>query len=184
VPSLVLGSESPRRRELLTLAGFQFTVRAQPINEVRKPGETPVHYARRMALEKVAAASPRPDEIVLGADTIVVVDDRVLGKPADEQEARAMLRLLSGREHIVITGICLVHGDHTISDHASTDVQFAVLHSAEIEDYIHSGEPAGKAGAYAIQGLASKFVERIDGCYFNVMGLPLSLVYRHWKALT
>lgn len=184
MPSLILASESPRRRELLTLAGFQFTVRARPINEVRKPGEIPVHYARRMALEKAAAASPRPDEIVLGADTIVVVDDRVLGKPADEQEARAMLRLLSGREHIVITGICLVHGGRTISDHASTDVRFAALHGAEIEDYIHSGEPAGKAGAYAIQGLASKFVERIDGCYFNVMGLPLSLVYRHWKALT
>jgi septum formation protein len=95
-----------------------------------------------------------------------------------------MLRLLSGREHTVITGICLVHDDRTISDHASTAVQFAVLHCAEIEDYIHSGEPSGKAGAYAIQGLASKFVERIDGCYFNVMGLPLSLVYRHWKELT
>jgi septum formation protein len=184
VTKLILASESPRRRELLALAGFQFSVRARPIAEVRKPGETPVHYARRLALEKASAASPRPDEIVLGADTIVVVDDRVLGKPADEQEARAMLRLLSGREHTVITGICLVHDDHTISDHASTGVQFAVLHGAEIEDYIHSGEPSGKAGAYAIQGLASKFVERIDGCYFNVMGLPLSLVYRHWKALT
>jgi len=184
VTKLILASESPRRRELLALAGFQFSVRARPIAEVRKPGETPVHYARRLALEKASAASPRPDEIVLAADTIVVVDDRVLGKPADEQEARAMLRLLSGREHTVITGICLVHDDRTISDHASTDVQFAVLHGAEIEDYIHSGEPAGKAGAYAIQGLASKFVERIDGCYFNVMGLPLSLVYRHWKALT
>jgi septum formation protein len=184
VPKLVLASESPRRRELLTLAGFQFTVRARPIAEVRKPGEAPVHYARRLALEKAAAASPRAGEIVLGADTIVVVDDRVLGKPADEQEARAMLRLLSGREHTVITGIGLTHEDRTISDHASTDVRFAVLHGAEIEDYIRSGEPAGKAGAYAIQGLASKFVERIDGCYFNVMGLPLSLVYRHWKALT
>jgi septum formation protein len=112
-----------------------------------------------------------------------VVDDRVLEKPADEQEARAMLRLLSGREHTVITGICMVHGDRSISDHASTDVRFAVLNGSEIETYIHSGEPSGKAGAYAIQGLASKFVERIDGCYFNVMGLPVSLVYRHWKSL-
>jgi septum formation protein len=183
VAKLVLASESPRRRELLALAGFQFTVRARPVEERRTPGETPVHYARRLALEKAAAVSRDPDEIVLGADTIVVVDDQVLEKPADEQEARAMLRLLSGREHTVITGICMVHGDRSISDHASTDVRFAVLNGSEIETYIHSGEPSGKAGAYAIQGLASKFVERIDGCYFNVMGLPVSLVYRHWKSL-
>lgn len=184
MPDLILASESPRRRELLAIAGFQFSVRARSIKEVRKPGETPVHYARRLALEKVAAVSPRPEEVVLGADTIVVLDDRVLEKPVDEQDARAMLRLLSGREHTVITGICLVHDGRSISDHASTQVQFAPLNGAEIESYIHSGEAAGKAGAYAIQGLASKFVERIDGCYFNVMGLPLSLVYRHWKSLT
>ena len=183
MPELILASESPRRRELLAIAGFQFSVRARPIEERRKPGETPVHYARRLALEKAAAASPRRDEVVLGADTIVVVDDRILEKPTDEQDARAMLRLLSGREHTVITGICMIHGDRSISDHASTEVQFSALDGSEIESYIHSGEAAGKAGAYAIQGLASKFVERIDGCYFNVMGLPLALVYRHWKSL-
>jgi nucleoside triphosphate pyrophosphatase len=183
VPSLVLASESPRRRELLAIAGFQFSVRARPVEEVRRAGETPIQYARRLALEKAAAAAPRPGEIVLGADTVVVVDDRILEKPADAADARAMLRLLSGREHAVITGICLVHDDGSVSDHASTSVRFAPMSEAEISDYVTSGEPMGKAGAYAIQGLASKFVERIDGCYFNVMGLPLSLVYRHWKSL-
>ena len=148
------------------------------------PEETPIQYARRLALEKALAAAPRPGEIVLGADTVVVVDDRILEKPADEADARAMLRLLSGREHAVITGICLVHDNGSVSDHASTQVRFAPLSEAEISDYAATGEPMGKAGAYAIQGLASKFVERIEGCYFNVMGLPLSLVYRHWKALT
>jgi nucleoside triphosphate pyrophosphatase len=184
VPSLVLASESPRRRELLAIAGFQFSVRARPVEEVRMPGETPIEYARRLALEKAAAAAPRPGEIVLGADTVVVIDDRILEKPADADDARAMLRLLSGRDHAVITGIGLIHDGGSVSDHASTQVRFARMSEAEIEEYAASGEPMGKAGAYAIQGLASKFVEHIDGCYFNVMGLPLSLVYRHWKALT
>jgi nucleoside triphosphate pyrophosphatase len=184
VRELILASESPRRRELLATAGFQFSVRARPIKEVRMLGETPIQYARRLAFEKAAAASPRPGEIVLGADTVVVVEDRILKKPADAADARAMLRLLSGREHAVITGICLVHDDGAVSDHASTQVRFAPMSEAEIEEYAASGEPMGKAGAYAIQGLASKFIERVEGCYFNVMGLPLSLVYRHWKALT
>jgi septum formation protein len=184
VPSLVLASQSPRRRELLTIAGFEFSVRARPIEEVRMPEETPFQYARRLAFEKAVAAAPRPGEMVLGADTVVVVEDRILEKPADEADARAMLRLLSGREHAVITGICLVHDNGSVSDHAATQVRFAPLSEAEISRYAATGEPMGKAGAYAIQGLASKFVERIDGCYFNVMGLPLSLVYRHWKALT
>jgi septum formation protein len=184
VRKLILASESPRRRELLAIAGFQFSVRALPIEEVRMPGATPIQYARRLALEKAVAAVPRPGEIVLGADTVVVVEDRILEKPADAADARAMLRLLSGREHAVITGICLVHDDGSVSDHAATAVRFAAMSEAEIEEYAASGEPMGKAGAYAIQGLASKFVERIEGCYFNVMGLPVSLVYRHWKALT
>jgi septum formation protein len=184
VPELILASESPRRRELLTIAGLQFSIRARPIEEVRMPEESPIQYARRLALEKAAAASPGPGEIVLGADTVVVIDDRILEKPTDAAEARAMLRLLSGRQHAVITGICLLHDNRPVSDHASTDVRFAAMSEVEIDEYVASGEPMGKAGAYAIQGLASKFVERIDGCYFNVMGLPLSLVYRHWKALT
>lgn len=184
MPELILASESPRRRELLAIAGFQFSVRARPVEEVREPQETPIQYARRLALEKAAAASPRPGEIVLGADTVVVIDDCILEKPADAVDACAMLRLLSGRQHAVITGVGLIHDKGSISDHARTDVTFAPISEAEIDAYVASGEPMGKAGAYAIQGLASKFVERIDGCYFNVMGLPLSLVYRHWKSLT
>ncbi len=122
---------------------------------------------------------------MLGADTTVVIDDQVLEKPADADDARAMLRLLSGREHTVITGICLLHDRSAyIVDHSATQVRFAPLTDSEIADYVASGEPMDKAGAYAIQGLASKFVESVDGCYFNVMGLPLSLVYRHWKTLT
>jgi septum formation protein len=120
----------------------------------------------------------------LGADTTVVIDDRVLEKPVDADDARAMLRMISGREHTVITGICLRHRFGDIMDHSATQVRFVPLTESEIADYVASGEPFDKAGAYAIQGLASKFVESVNGCYFNVMGLPLSLVYRHWKTLT
>jgi septum formation protein len=184
VPELVLASQSSRRSELLAVAGFRFSVRAKPVEEVRRAGERPVDYARRLAGAKAEAAWERADEIVLGADTIVVIDDRVLEKPADANDACAMLQLLSGREHNVITGICLLHDHGVIVDHAVTQVRFAPLTDSEIAEYVASGEPIDKAGAYAIQGLASKFVESVQGCYFNVMGLPLSLVYRHWKLLT
>ena len=184
VPELVLASQSPRRSELLTVAGFRFSVRTKPVEEVRWAGERPVDYARRLARTKAEAVWERADEIVLGADTIVVIDDHVLEKPADANDARAMLQLLSGREHNVITGICLLHDQGLIVDHAVTQVRFAPLTDSEIAEYVASGEPIDKAGAYAIQGLASKFVESVQGCYFNVMGLPLSLVYRHWELLT
>lgn len=180
---LILASQSPRRRELLAIAGFRFTVRSASVEEVRAADESPVDYVRRLAQAKAEAAWRHGDEIVLGADTTVVADDRVLEKPTDPGDARSMLRLLSGREHTVITGICLRHRDGAIVDHSATTVHFALLTGSEIDEYVGSGEPMDKAGAYAIQGLASKFIERIDGCYFNVMGLPLSLVYRHWKAL-
>ena len=181
---LVLASQSPRRRELLAVAGFRFTVRVKPVEELRRANESPIDYARRLARDKAESVWERSGEIVLGADTIVVIDDQVLEKPADANDARAMLRLLAGREPTVITGICLLHDNGAIVDHAATEVRFAPLTDAEIADYIASGEPMDKAGAYAIQGLASKFVESVHGCYFNVMGLPLSLVYRHWKVLT
>ena len=182
VSSLILASASPRRSELLRTAGFSFTVRSRPVEEVRAPGEGPEDYARRLARAKAEAAWESRDEIVLGADTIVVLNDRVLEKPADAEEARAMLRMLSGRTHTVITAICLRHAGGEIVDAASTRVHFAELDSTEIDEYVASGEPMDKAGAYGIQGLASKFVDRIEGCYFNVMGLPLPLVYRHLKA--
>ena len=159
-------------------------MRVKPVEEVRRAGESPVDYARRLAQAKAEAAWESADEIVLGADTVVVIDERVLEKPADAADARGMLRLLSGREHTVITGICLLHRDGMIVDHSATQVRFAPLTESEIAAYVASAEPFDKAGAYAIQGLASKFVESVDGCYFNVMGLPLSLVYHHWKSLT
>lgn len=169
---------------MLSVAGFHFLVRVKPVQEVRRAGEDPVDYARRLARSKAEAVWDGADEIVLGADTIVVIDGQVLEKPPDADEARAMLRLLSGRVHTVVTGICLRHRDGSIVDHSTTQVRFAPLAGSEIDDYVASGEPFDKAGAYAIQGLASKFVESVNGCYFNVMGLPLSLVYRHWKSLT
>jgi septum formation protein len=181
---LILASQSPRRRELLAIAGFRFSVRVKPVEEVRGPGEDPIAYVRRLAGAKAQAAWERPGEIILGADTVVVIDDKVLEKPVDADDARRMLRLLSGRDHTVITGICFVDDHGCLIHHASTQVRFAPLTESEIAEYVGSGEPMDKAGAYAIQGLASKFVEKIDGCYFNVMGLPLSLVYCHWKTLT
>jgi septum formation protein len=167
----------------LRLAGFSFTIRARPVEEVLGRGESPEDYVRRLAREKAEAAWEGPGEIVLGADTTVVVDGEVLEKPLDFNHARAMLRALSGRTHTVLTGICLRHAAGEIVDVASTLVRFIELTEEEIDAYVASGEPMGKAGAYAIQGLAAKFVDRIDGCYFNVMGLPVSLVYRHWKSL-
>ncbi|MFM2125236.1 MAG: hypothetical protein RL328_1687 [Acidobacteriota bacterium] len=180
---LVLASQSPRRRELLTTAGLSFTVRVRPVEEVRQPGEAPEAYVRRLAESKAEASWEDRDEIVLGADTVVVLDQAVLEKPKDLDDARRMLRLLADREHTVITGICLRHAGGRIVDHVSTAVRFLQLTDAEIEAYVASGEPMDKAGAYAIQGLASKFVERIDGCFFNVVGLPVSRVYRYLQSL-
>ena len=181
--NLILASQSPRRAELLRQAGFTFQVRSRAIPEVRAAGEAPRGYAMRLACEKAEAAWKGADEIVLGADTIVVFGEQVLEKPADAPDAARMLRLLSGQTHTVITAICLRHPGGAIADAESTLVHFAPLDSAEIAAYVASGEPMDKAGAYGIQGLASKFVQRVEGCYFNVMGLPLALVYRHWKTL-
>jgi septum formation protein len=178
---LILASQSPRRAEILRLAGILFTVRAASIDESPLEAERPGPYVRRVAHAKALAIESAPDEIVLAADTTVVVQGELLAKPADEADARRMLLMLSGRRHEVLTGISLRRGSQVITDHASTAVWFAPLTPQEIEAYIASGEPMDKAGAYAIQGLASKFVERIDGCYFNVMGLPIALVYRHLK---
>ena len=188
---LVLASQSPRRRELLSTAGIPFTIRVREVEEIRAPGEPPDAYARRLARAKAEAAWEDRHEIVLGADTVVVLGDvlgdvlgpDVLEKPRDAADARDMLRRLSGRDHTVITGICLRHPRGAEVDSSATVVRFAPLTDAEIDAYVASGEPMDKAGAYAIQGLASKFVERVDGCYFNVIGLPLSQVYRYLKSL-
>lgn len=184
---LVLASQSPRRRELLETAGFHFTVRVRGVPEVRKAGEAPVAYAQRLAREKAEASwqagAQSGDEVVLGADTIVVLGELVMEKPSDAASARLMLERLSGQEHQVITGVCLRHAGGSTVNHESTLVKFAELSSTEIAEYVITGEPMDKAGAYAIQGLASKFVERIDGCFFNVVGLPLALVYRRLKEI-
>lgn len=142
------------------------------------PGETPEAYVRRVAGEKARAVRAALGETVLGADTTVVAGGEILGKPTCAEDARRMLALLSGRRHEVLTGICLKHGGELVVDHAVTSVWFAELSQNEVEEYVASGEPMDKAGAYAIQGLASRYVQRIEGCYFNVVGLPVSLVYR------
>jgi len=180
---LVLASQSPRRSEILRQAGIPFTVRPVEVDETPLDGESPRAYVERLAVAKALAATAGPPETVLAADTTVTIDGALLGKPADAADARRMLALLSGRRHDVLTGICLRKGDSLICDCASTAVWFQALSAEEIEAYVASGEPEGKAGAYAIQGLASRFVERIEGCYFNVMGLPVSLVYRHLARL-
>ena len=179
---IVLASGSPRRGEILTNAGIPF-VREVPndIDETPRPGEPPRDYVVRLAREKAESVDAQIGRIVLGADTTVVIDGQILGKPSSPADAAHMLRLLSGRSHEVITGICLRAVRGLVTDAATTRVWFTALSDSEIEAYARSGEPMDKAGAYGIQGLASKFVERIDGCYFNVMGLPVALVYAHLR---
>lgn len=181
---LVLASASPRRASVLGAAGIPFTVRVSPVEEARLPGETPRDYVCRLARAKAESVQRNPGEIVLGADTIVVIDGRILVKPSDAAEASAMLHLLGGRTHQVLTGICLASDRETIVDCEVTQVSFLPLSGEEIRDYVASGEPAGKAGAYAIQGLASRFIDRIEGCYFNVVGLPVSNVWRHLRGMS
>jgi septum formation protein len=180
---LVLASASPRRHELLNAAGLTHVVRPADIPEIRMEGECAESFVRRLAREKAEAVAFGSGEIVLAADTVVAVDDQVFGKPVDDAEAAGMLRALSGRSHLVYTGFCLRSATDLVVDSAVTRVQIQALTDSEIADYIETGEPQGKAGAYAIQGLASKFVESIEGSYHNVMGLPVSLVYRHLKSV-
>jgi septum formation protein len=181
---LVLASQSPRRAEILRRAGIAFSVRPASIDETPRDGESPLHYVERLAEEKAAAVSATPQEIVLGADTTVVIDGEMLGKPIDAADARRMLTLLAGRRHEVITGICLKRGEERVRDSAATEVWFGAMSEEEIAAYAASGEPLDKAGAYAIQGLASKYIDKIHGCYFNVVGLPVSLVNTHLRYFT
>jgi nucleoside triphosphate pyrophosphatase len=181
---LVLASQSPRRQQILRDAGIPFVVRASGVPEERAPGESPFDYVRRLAELKASALPIQAGEIVLGADTVVVAGDLVLEKPADAADAARMLAILSGREHAVVTGICLRSAARKILDVAATRVRFVGLTPEEIAAYVASGEPMDKAGGYAIQGLASKFIDRIEGDYFNVVGLPVALVWRHWKEMS
>jgi len=181
---LVLASASPRRQELLRAAGIPFDVQPADIAEHPLLGEGAREYAERLAREKaLAIAEKRPTDVVIGADTVVVVDGQILGKPTDAADAAHMLRSLSGRQHQVITGVCLVAGSRCSVTSETTTVEVSEIGEREIADYIASGEPMDKAGAYAIQGIASKWIPRVEGDYSNVVGLPVALVYRMLRQL-
>ena len=176
---LVLASASPRRQELLCNARIPFVVQPAHIPEDPLPGESARDCAERLAREKaLAVARERPKDCVLGADTVVVVDGQILGKPSDPADAARMLRLLSGRTHQVITGVCLASRGESFVANETTIVTVNELTDQDIADYVASGEPMDKAGAYAIQGIASRWIPRIEGDYANVVGLPVALVFR------
>jgi len=172
---LILASASPRRAELLRAAGYEFEIIVADVDERARDGETPDIYVRRLAAEKSAAVQAA-DAIILGADTTVVVDGEILGKPRDDDEAAAMLRRLAGRRHDVLTGVSVRYGAHEVGRVESTAVWFSALTKEDIAWYLASGEGRDKAGAYAIQGLASRFIPRIEGSYANVVGLPVAAV--------
>ncbi|HXN65336.1 MAG TPA: Maf family protein [Candidatus Acidoferrales bacterium] len=187
---LILASASPRRAEILTNAGLTFETHSADVDESRRTKESPADLVERLALAKAQAVADRSPiaepTIVIGADTIVVVEDDILGKPGTSAVARDMLRRLGGREHAVITGVALAvlsAGPAPLAyttrvEHEITRVWFSPMNSKEIDDYVATGEPLDKAGSYAIQGLAGRFIPRIEGCYFNVVGLPLARVWR------
>jgi septum formation protein len=178
---LVLASASPRRAELLRAAGFDFDTCVVDVDELVRPGEAPRNYVRRLAMEKSAAVLDSEKgshlfSVVLGADTAVVVDDEILGKPRDGEDAAAMLRKLSGRRHEVMTGVSLRTHELEVGSVEVTAVEFSALSDQEIARYVASGEGQDKAGAYAIQGMASRFIPWIQGSYSNVVGLPVAVV--------
>lgn len=176
---IVLASASPRRAALLRAAGFSFTVDPVDVDESLLPGEAPDAHVRRLARAKAEAGATRhPDQVVLGADTVVVVDGRILGKPRDNADAAAMLTALSGRVHHVYTAVA-VAGNGVVCDALDVSaVTFARMAPADISAYVASGEPRDKAGAYAIQGWASRYVDRLEGSYSGVVGLPVAVVHR------
>ena len=177
---LVLASGSPRRTEILERAGWPHEVIVAGIDETLRPQEPPATYVQRLARSKAEAVAQRLEEgLVLGADTTVVIESQILGQPEDDADAKRMLRLLNGKWHEVLTGVALVRvGGESRVDYETTRVHFAEMSESEIDWYISTGEPFGKAGAYAIQGKAALFIEEIQGDYFNIMGLPIRLVYK------
>jgi septum formation protein len=180
----VLASSSPRRQQLLRLLLADFEVVPSDMDESIHPAEAPEATVVRLAREKAVAVQERyPTACIIGADTLVVCESEFLGKPASHEEARNMLRRLSGKTHQVLTGVCLLHQKTMLAECATTHVTFCQLSEQEIENYLRSGEPFDKAGAYATQGIGARFVERIDGCHFNVVGLPVSMLYQMMKRL-
>jgi septum formation protein len=180
----VLASSSPRRQELLKLLIPDFEVVPSDVDESVHAAEPPETMVARLAREKaLAVQGQRPSAFIVGADTVVVCEEAILGKPASSEDAGMMLRKLSGKTHQVLTGVCLVYLDSIFVECVTTDVTFRCMLDSEIEGYVQSGEPLDKAGAYAIQGLGARFVETINGCYFNVVGLPVSRLYQMMKLL-
>ena len=175
---LVLASKSPRRSEILKNAGVDFTVRVADADETIPDGTKPCDAVVFLAARKAMAVERADDEVVLGADTVVVLDDEILGKPKDREDAFNMIRMLSGRVHSVFTGVCAIGDGISLTFAEETKVEFYPLSDDEINEYIDTDEPYDKAGAYGIQGLASKFISGIQGDYFNVVGLPVSSVYK------
>ena len=171
--NLILASQSPRRRELLGLTGLDFTVRVADIDETMDETKPPVEEVARVSREKAMAVSREPDDVVIAADTIVVCEGKVLGKPRDAEDAFRMLSLLSGRNHQVMTSMTVLRGDELVTHTEVTSLRFRKLHPEEIRAYIATGEPMDKAGAYGIQGGAALFCTRMEGDYYNVMGLPV-----------
>lgn len=182
---LILASRSPRRAEILRAVGWPFEIHAANIDETRAGSETADLYVRRLAAAKASAVAARlSSELVLGADTIVLVENEILGQPRDEDDARRMLKLLSGRWHEVLTGVALVCAvdSFCVVGCERTRVRFSKMSAAEIDWYVATGEPIDKAGAYAIQGSAALFIEEIQGDYFNIVGLPIRLIYELAKS--
>jgi septum formation protein len=171
--NVILASQSPRRKELLGLLGIPFTVRVADIDETMNPGAAPYSEVARVSRLKALAVPREADDLVIAADTIVVCDDQVLGKPKDASDAKEMLQLLSGRSHQVMTGLTVLRGEFATVVTEVTDVIFRPLSDKEIDDYIATGEPMDKAGAYGIQGGAALFCRRLEGDYYNVVGLPV-----------
>ena len=184
MPQLILASSSPRRRELLAQIGLEFQVLPAHIDETRRETEEPTIYVRRLALEKAQAIyRAHPEAFVLGADTTIEIDGHALEKPANRADAERMLRALSGRTHHVHTGIALLAPPQSSAPARrthleTTAVTFSAIDNAELQHYLDTGEPYDKAGAYGIQGYAARWIPRIDGDYFNVMGLPLAATVR------
>ena len=170
---IILASKSPRRRELLEKLGLDFTVMTEDVDESMDPALPLEREILRVSEAKARAVQAGPDDLIISADTVVCVDGKRLGKPADEADAKAMLRALSGRAHTVVSGLCVLRGDRCETASVSTNIHFRPLSDREIDAYVASGEPMDKAGAYGIQGLAAIFVDKLDGDYYNVMGLPL-----------
>lgn len=176
---IILASASPRRSELMTTAGIDFRVVVADVQEKISFGAKPHEAVMELALQKAAAVAKfNPDSTVIGADTVVALDNEILGKPKSESDARRMLMMLSGRKHKVYTGVAIIHKEKITNFFEETQVEFYTLSESEIEEYIATGEPMDKAGAYGIQGKGCTLVRRIDGDYFNVVGLPVSEVYR------